>query len=68
MADAKIVLGNGEVLMDLTADTVKPDKLLKDYTAHGADGYRGRNPGWQDIIQRRQKADWSYEEQWCGCR
>ena len=38
MANSKIVLGNGEVLMDLTADTVKEDKLLKGYTAHGADG------------------------------
>lgn len=36
--NSKIVLGNGEVLMDLTADTVKEDKLLKGYTAHGADG------------------------------
>lgn len=35
---SKIVLGNGEVLIDLTADTVKEDKLLKGYTAHGADG------------------------------
>lgn len=34
---SKIVFG-GEVLMDLTADTIKPDKLLKGYTAHGADG------------------------------
>lgn len=38
MANSKIVLGNGEVLLDLTADTVKEDKLLKGYTAHGADG------------------------------
>lgn len=38
MSNSKIVLGNGEVLMDLTADTVKPDVLLKGYTAHGADG------------------------------
>lgn len=37
MANSKIVYG-GEVLMDLTADTVKKDKLLKGYTAHGADG------------------------------
>ena len=37
MAKSKIVYG-GEVLMDLTADTVKADKLLKGYTAHGADG------------------------------
>lgn len=34
---SKIVYG-GEVLMDLTADTVEPDKLLKGFTAHGADG------------------------------
>lgn len=38
MANSKIVLGTGEVLMDLTADTVKEDNLLKGYTAHGADG------------------------------
>lgn len=38
MANSKIVLGDGEVLMDLTADTIKEDKLLKGYTAHGADG------------------------------
>lgn len=37
MANSKIVFG-GRVLMDLTADTIKPDKLLKGYTAHGADG------------------------------
>lgn len=34
---SKIVYG-GEVLMDLTGDTVRPEKLLKGYTAHGADG------------------------------
>lgn len=38
MANNKIVLGNGEVLMDLSADTVRADTLLKGYTAHGADG------------------------------
>lgn len=37
MGKSKIVFG-GEVLMDLTADTVKPQHLLKGYTAHGADG------------------------------
>lgn len=37
MAVSKIVYG-GETLMDLTADTVKADKMLKGYTAHGADG------------------------------
>lgn len=37
MGKSKIVFG-GEVLMDLTADTVRPEKLLKGYTAHGADG------------------------------
>lgn len=38
MGKSKIVLKDGRVLMDLTADTVKTDKLLKGYTAHGADG------------------------------
>ncbi len=38
MGRSKIVLSDGRVLMDLTADTVKKDKLLKGYTAHGADG------------------------------
>lgn len=38
MANSKIVLGNGQVLIDLTADTVTKEKLLKGYTAHGADG------------------------------
>lgn len=37
MGKSKIVYGN-EVLIDLTNDTVKADKLLKDCTAHGADG------------------------------
>lgn len=37
MAISKVVYG-GDVLIDLTADTVKADKLLKGYTAHGADG------------------------------
>ena len=34
---SKVVFGD-EVLIDLTADTIKKDKLLKGYTAHGADG------------------------------
>ena len=37
MAISKVVYG-GNTLMDLTADTVTKDKLLKGYTAHGADG------------------------------
>lgn len=37
MANSKVIFG-GEVLIDLTADTVKEDNLLKGYTAHGADG------------------------------
>lgn len=37
MANSKIIFA-GEVLMDLTTDTVVADKLLKGYTAHGADG------------------------------
>ena len=34
---SKVIYG-GQVLIDLTADTVKADKLLSSYTAHGADG------------------------------
>lgn len=34
---SKVIYG-GEVLIDLTADTVAADKLLTGYTAHGADG------------------------------
>lgn len=37
MGRSKIILGD-EVLMDLTNDTITKDKLLKGYTAHGADG------------------------------
>lgn len=37
MAVSKVVYG-GQTLIDLTADTVKPDKVLKGYTTHGADG------------------------------
>lgn len=37
MANSKVIFG-GEVLIDLTADTVTADKMLKGYTAHGADG------------------------------
>lgn len=37
MAVSKVVYG-GEVLIDITGDTVTKDKLLSGYTAHGADG------------------------------
>lgn len=37
MGRSKFVYG-GETLLDLTADTITADKLLKGYTAHGADG------------------------------
>lgn len=37
MARSKIILGD-EVLMDLTADTITPDKLAKGVTAHGGNG------------------------------
>lgn len=37
MAISKVIYG-GETLIDLTGDTVTEDKILKDYTAHGADG------------------------------
>lgn len=39
MAVSKVVYG-GEVLIDLTADTVTKEKLLKGSTAHGANGER----------------------------
>lgn len=37
MAISKVIYG-GNTLIDLTGDTVKADKLLKGYKAHGADG------------------------------
>lgn len=37
MANSKIIF-NGKTLIDLTQDTVVADKLLKGYTAHGANG------------------------------
>ena len=37
MANSKIIY-YGETLIDLTQDTVKADKMLEGYTAHGADG------------------------------
>lgn len=37
MAISKVIYG-GEILIDLTADTITADKLKKGYTAHGADG------------------------------
>lgn len=37
MAISKVIYG-GNTLIDLTNDTVQADKLLKGYTAHGADG------------------------------
>lgn len=37
MAISKVVYG-GNTLIDLTADTVTADKILKGYTSHGADG------------------------------
>lgn len=37
MSVSKVIYG-GNTLIDLTGDTVTKDKLLKGYTAHGADG------------------------------
>lgn len=36
--NSKVVLASGEVLIDLTADTVDAEHLLDGYTAHGKDG------------------------------
>ena len=38
MANNKVELANGTVLVDLTADTVVADKLVIGYTAHDASG------------------------------
>lgn len=38
MAKISKVIFGGETLIDLTADTIQADKLLKGYTAHSADG------------------------------
>lgn len=37
MGKSKVIF-YGETLIDLTGDTVKEDKMLKGFTAHGADG------------------------------
>lgn len=37
MGVSKVIYG-GQTLIDLTSDTVTPDKLTKDVTAHGANG------------------------------
>lgn len=37
MGVSKVIYG-GDIIIDLTADTVTKEKLLKGYTAHGADG------------------------------
>ena len=37
MAISKVIYG-GNTLIDLTADTIVKEKILKGYTAHGADG------------------------------
>lgn len=38
MANNKVQLSDGTVLIDLTGDTVAPDKLLEGVTAHDASG------------------------------
>ncbi len=34
----KVVLAGGVTLIDLTQDTVEPDKIIEGYTAHDASG------------------------------
>ena len=36
-AVSKVIFGN-QTLIDISQDTVRADKLLKNFTAHGADG------------------------------
>ncbi len=38
MANSKVQLSDGTVLLDLTVDTVSADKLLSGYTAHDKGG------------------------------
>lgn len=38
MANSKVQLSDGTVLLDLTGDTVAPDKLLDGVTAHDKSG------------------------------
>lgn len=38
MANNKVQLANGLVLIDLTSDTVEPSKLLEGFTAHDCSG------------------------------
>ena len=38
MANSKVLLSNGTVLLDLTGDTVAADKMLSGYTAHDKSG------------------------------
>ena len=38
MANSKVQLSNGTVLLDLTGDTVAADKMLSGYTAHDKSG------------------------------
>lgn len=54
---SKVVYG-GETLIDLTADTVKAEHLIKGYTAHGADGEKitGTNE-WDSNTQDATAAD-----------
>ena len=54
---SKVVYG-GETLIDLTADTVKAEHLIRGYTAHGADGEKitGTND-WDSNTQDATAAD-----------
>lgn len=38
MANSKVQLSDGTVLLDLTGDTVAADKMLSGYTAHDKSG------------------------------
>ena len=57
MAVSKVVYG-GNTLIDLTMDTIKPEHLIKGYTAHGADGEQitGTND-WDSNTQDATAAD-----------
>ena len=64
MAVNKVELANGEVLIDLTKDTVTAETLIEGVTAHGADGepivgtMRGGSSGGSDLPSGYTRCDY----------
>ncbi|MBP5605552.1 MAG: hypothetical protein J6X60_08420, partial [Ruminiclostridium sp.] len=58
MAVNKVVRSTGEVLIDLTADTVVPEVLLSGYTAHNAAGVAVTGTASGGSLNYRTQAQW----------